>query len=161
MPKMHKIYHLTWNDFSISTKPYSINNWQLTHLLALKRITSCRFMENNFLNHEPERFAMKQFCDLLCNIIDRNIAKSQHCKVASSPYRIITLPEYRNIAISQDHDIWKFSLICFLRNAICETCYRISLVLKYFTWSDIWCIWKLWRVTSFFGVWSRIAISQS
>lgn len=54
-------------------------------------------MKSTFLNHEPKRSVMKQFCDLLRNIVDH--------KVDSSLYHIIALSFYREIAISQYRDI--------------------------------------------------------
>lgn len=46
-------------------------------------------MEKDFLNNEPERFAMKQFCDLLRNTADRCIAISLYCSIAISQYHNI------------------------------------------------------------------------
>jgi len=150
---MHKIYHVTWNYFLITTKSYSINNWQLTHLLALKCITKCRFMENTFLNHEPERSAMKQFCDLLRNIADRNIAKLIVRYIALLHFRSITKLQYRNIALSQ----YRVIAISHYRNIIgmsymtifvnlfsakCDLQYVSSYIGKFkvFHVSCIWCM---------------------
>ena len=112
MLKPYKIYHLTWNGSSIRSKPYFINDCHLSYWLTLMRITGHQFMEKAFSNGKPYRSTMRRFCDFLRNIADRSIAD----------HNIAELQDRKSVACGNHPSM------CFLRNAICEMRYRISVV---------------------------------